>query len=105
MMDINKFYWFKSKTFSRNFVTEVVGLEDWSEINGISQYNCLIGGEYDTINFPVIFKHAEGKRMTDLLEAGWPSLYHISDRVKSVFEENGLTGWKTFPMRILDKKG
>jgi len=32
-------------------------------------------------------------------------MFLISDRMKDAFEENNLTGWKCFPIRLLNKKG
>ena len=39
-----------------------------------------------------------------ILEHGKTSLYLISERLKNLLEENQTTGWKTFPVKVLDKK-
>ena len=65
----------------------------------------LIRGDYRGINFPVIFKQKEGKKFCDILDTGYPSLYLISERMKILLMENNLTGWKTFPIKLYDKKG
>ena len=73
--------------------------------NGINDHWNLIKGKYEGINFPVAFKQEYGKKFADILGTGWPSLYLISDRMKSILEENKLTGWKVFPIKLYDKKG
>ena len=67
----------------------------------------LIKGDYKFIKFPVVFKQDKesGKRFSDILDTGHPNLYLISDRMKTVLEENNLTGWKTYPIKLYDKKG
>jgi hypothetical protein len=73
--------------------------------NGVSDHCNLITGKYKGIDFPVIFKQDSGKNFTDILDTGWSSFYLISDRMKSILEENHLTGWKTFPIKLYNKKG
>jgi len=38
------------------------------------------------------------------LDAGWPSLYLISDNLKTALENNNFTGWKIFDARVFDLK-
>ncbi|HRD54959.1 MAG TPA: hypothetical protein PLC42_01035, partial [Parachlamydiaceae bacterium] len=64
----------------------------------------LIKGDYIDVNFPIIFKHEEGKKLTDILDTGYVGLFLISDKLKVFLEKNQLTGWKTFPIKIYDKK-
>ena len=65
----------------------------------------LIKGRYAEINFPVIFKQKYGKTLTDILDTGWPNLFLISDKMKAILEENKLTGWATFSIKLYDKAG
>ena len=60
-------------------------------------------GKYEGIDFPVIFKQEMGKKWTDILDIDWSNLYLISSKIKAVLEENKLTGWKTFPVKVYDK--
>lgn len=62
--------------------------------------NKLIRGEYNEINFPVIFKQKYGKNFQDVLDTEHPSLYLISDKFKTVLEENFLTGWQIYPIKF-----
>lgn len=64
----------------------------------------LINGQYDEINFPVIFKQEYGKKFHDILDTEWPSRYLISEKMKSILEENSLSGWQTYPIKLYDKR-
>lgn len=58
------------------------------------------------IQFPIVFRHIDGKRMRDLLDMRYTgSHFLISDRLKSILEENRFTGWKCYPIELYDKKG
>ena len=39
------------------------------------------------------------------MNTGWPNLYLISARMKAILEENGLTGWQTFPIKLYNIEG
>jgi hypothetical protein len=65
----------------------------------------LIEGEYNGIDFPIVFKQKYGKKLTDILDTGFPKLYLISEKLKKVIEENKLTGWKIYSIKLFDKKG
>jgi len=65
----------------------------------------LIKGDYTRIDFPVIFKQEYGNKLRDMLDTGLVGLFLISDRMKTILEENNLTGWKTFPIKIYDENG
>jgi len=64
----------------------------------------LITGNYKNIKFPVIFKQNSGKNLLDILDTGHANLFLISEKLKSVLMENELTGWKTYPIKLFDKK-
>lgn len=65
----------------------------------------LAYGEYDDIH-PLIWKQDRnyGNKLRDVLYCS-TSLYLISDRFKSILNESGLTGWKSYPILLYDKKG
>lgn len=65
----------------------------------------LITGDYIGIDFPVTFKQYEGKKLTDVLDTGFAGLYLISEKFKTILEENTLTGWKVYSIKLFDKKG
>jgi hypothetical protein len=103
-MEIKDFFDFESKLVSTTFQVSAVGLNKGK--NEHSEYydqHMLILGNYSDITFPVVFKQGSGKKLQDMLDTCWPSLYLISDRMKAVLEEEGLTGWKSYPVRVFDK--
>lgn len=72
-------------------------------------YDKLIWGNYKDVQFPVIYHElkggSSGKRMRDILDTRYHALYLISGRFKSVLEKSGITGWKSYPIALFDKKG
>lgn len=94
----NIFYEFSSKLLSSTFQAGACGLK------GLDEYRMLVKGNFDEIRMPVVFKQDSGKKFTDILDTGSVSLYLISDRLKKILEENNLTGWETFPIKLYDKK-
>lgn len=104
-MEINDFYKLGSKLSSSTIQAHAVGLEHLSFKDDLAAEWHLILGDYSYIDFPVEFKYQHGKKLEDILDTGWPSLYLISDKLKFVLEENNLTGWKTFNVKVLNKQG
>lgn len=62
-------------------------------------------GEYDGSIHPLIWKQDRdyGNKLRDVLCCG-RSLYLISDRFKNLLNKSGLTGWKSYPIVLYDKK-
>jgi len=96
-MEISDFFDFTSKLVTTTFQASAIGIPKDGARN-------LTLGEYSGIDFPVIFMQGYGHKLTDILDTGYVSFYLISDRMKTILEENGLTGWKCFPIRLFDKK-
>lgn len=101
-MKARDFFSFDSKLLSSTFQARPVGLKN--DKNGLPGYLNLIKGNLEGINFPVVFKQDSGKNLTDILDTGHGSLFLISDHMKNILEENNLTGWRTFPVKLYDKK-
>ena len=40
-----------------------------------------------------------------MINPGFIHLLLISDRFKNLLEENGITGWQTYPIELYDRKG
>ena len=97
------FFYFNDKFAQANFLACTTELK--TDENGKHPEWQLIRGNYDGIDFPVIFKQEGGKKLVDILGTGWCGLYLISDRMKKALKENHLTGWKTYPVKVYDKKG
>ena len=95
-LDMKNFFKLKSKLSSS---TAQVHLTD-KTIDHLR----LIKGDYQGIEFPLVFKHEFGKKFLDILDTGYPGFLIISERIKSALEEHHLSGWKVFSIIILDKK-
>lgn len=109
MININNFFTFSSTLSSLSVHVYPVGLKEFHPIDPDKIYlfdeHRLIQGNYNDILFPVRFKQEYGNKLQDILDTGWAGLYLISDKMKSVLEENNFTGWKTFPVNVLNKQG
>lgn len=104
-MEINRFYRFGSNLFSSTFQAHPVSLTQRKDNDTKISYTAnLIRGIYRDINFPVFFQHKYGTKLHDILDTGVAGLYLISNKLKEVLENNDLSGWKTFSIKILDKK-
>lgn len=100
-MTDNIFFDFDSKYLPSTINTKAFDLK--KDDKGISFHWNLIKGNFNGIEFPVTFEIQSGKNFLDILDTGWPSLYLISDRLKTILEENKLTGWIAFPIKLFDK--
>jgi hypothetical protein len=104
-MNIKEFYSFGEKLFGATLQAHPINLNYQADENGFDDVVRLLMGAYHGIERPVIFKQAYGKRLDDVIRTGHAILYLISDKMKAVLEENCLTGWKTFTVKVLTKKG
>lgn len=101
-MGIETFFDFASRSLSSALQAHAIGLK--TGVNGKDEHWNLIKGIYQGIDFPVIFRQDEGKKLTDILDTGWPNFYLIADRLKNILKDNNLTGWQTFAIKLYDKK-
>ena len=61
-------------------------------------------GNYEGIKFPIYFKHSYGsKKLLDILTTDGV-FWLISEKMKNLLEENRITGWKTYPIKLFYKK-
>jgi len=106
-MKISDFYSFGSKYVSSTIQVGIISSGDSAPIEiGVTPFDeiKLIKGEYDNFVFPLVFKQEYGKKYQDILDTGFAGLNIISDKLKALLEENELTGWKTYNVKILNKK-
>ena len=111
---MEQFYSFGSKGYLTTFAA-VPELSDYAVDNGYYGFHSgrglvpqlVFAQRYPLhIQFPIVYRQCDGKRMRDLLDMRWVgSCFLISDRVKAILETNGFTGWKSYPIRLYDKKG
>jgi hypothetical protein len=104
-MNIQDFYSLDSIYLKSNARLSSKELSVNEDLNGLFDEHRLIMGTYNNIEFPIKFVVEKGKKYEDLLDTFWVSLFLISDNFKNILEENSLTGWKAYPITIIDKKG
>ena len=103
--DMDKFYSFGSKFLSSTFQAHPIGLSNEVDDSGLREHDRLLLGNYEEMDFPVVFKQEYGKKLLDILDTGIAALLLISDFLRDVLEEYSFSGWETFPVRDLNKKG
>ncbi len=109
----NSFYILKAKGPLSDFAVtpdifeKAVREHDFSEKRNIHLQLCW--GEYlEDTQFPIVFHpiRYSGKNFKDVLSLRYGTfVFLISDRFKSLLEGNGITGWKSYPIEVYDKKG
>ena len=68
--------------------------------------NCrIVKGDYTGVELPIIFNQSSGRKWTDVLNPNSVSMYIVSKRFIELLEKNDITGWKSYPIIILDKEG
>lgn len=103
--DIKDFFILSEKFSSSTLQVHPVELNFSEDENRLDDILMLLMGNYSRIKFPVVFRQEYGRKLEDMIRTGHAVLYLISEKMKTVLEENSLTGWKTFDVRILDKQG
>lgn len=108
----NKYYNFTSNGYlvtlavAPVFFEKAIASDDWSEDGGRMIYDHLIRGEHrDYISFPVDFIVTDGKKLRDVIEMRYPFGFLISERIKTIFECAGLTGWRTYDVTVHKNNG
>ena len=100
------FYRLYGKDYSPRNATMQVQLP--AAIDEKKYYRSLLDGHYyPEITFPVIFRQGGyGSRLRDFLISDYGySVTLISSYFKGLLEEHGITGWKSYPAQLFDKKG
>ena len=108
------FFLFRSEGFMTTFTVDAdiyenaFGKDDPDSLEKRRLYDFLLDGNYpEWLEFPVVFRerpHDSGKKLRDIIGPRLcPCL--ISERLKALLEENGITGWKSYPVEIYDRKG
>jgi hypothetical protein len=70
------------------------------EIDGMA----LLRGEF-VADRPVLFRRHLGTVPRDLVMGASVELLLISDHVQSILADGQFTGWSTYPVRLLDRRG
>lgn len=103
----NNYYRFHSNGFlatlsavPRIFQNAILN-DDWTQDGGRYIFPQLIFGEYpETLQFPLEFITRDGKKINNIIETRYPGCFLISEHLKRIFENEGLTGWKTYDIEI-----
>ncbi|MGG5506149.1 MULTISPECIES: hypothetical protein [unclassified Myroides] len=101
-MRSNQFYTFSSKLSSSAIQAHAISLNKEEDENGFFDQHKLIQGAFEG-DYPIVFKQEYGSKLEDVLDTGWPSLFLISNQMKILLEENKLTGWSAFSVKLLGK--
>ena len=105
-MTLKDFYYFGTQGYMTQFYAPCTSID--KKPVGINWEWELLYGRYDNFDMPVIFQQKPsygGNKFTDFLNTGYANLYPISDKVLDILIENNITGWKTYPIEVFDKKG
>ncbi len=110
---IRKFFEFGGALVSTTFSAEPELLSDYRarkeylKVHNLQMALCY--GEYGDLKFPIVYRqpkdHNGNKKMRDVLNPGSIHLPLISDRLKNLLEESGITGWQSYQIELYDKKG
>ena len=69
--------------------------------------NLLNYGDLSRYEFPIVFRQSKtfGSKIHEINPSDGVCYPIVSDRVISILEDNGITGWKTYPIILYDKHG
>lgn len=109
-LTMEDFYYFHSRnyltTFSVSPEIAIKAREDKDYDKSREIRIKLTLGDFEGLEFPVIFREDRdsGKRFRDVLDNRGGEML-ISDRLKQLMIDNNVTGWKSYPIRMYDKRG
>jgi hypothetical protein len=96
------FFEFDSRGSSLKFHAHLIGYNGIH--TGLIPETKLLIGDYIDFSFPIIFKHDKQHKSLDILDTGTATLYLISDKMVNILKSNKFTGWKTFPVTLLNRE-
>jgi hypothetical protein len=97
-MENKEFYFFRLDYSQVNITATTADFD-----SNIDLYDELFYGDYSSIAFPLTYKIMLGSRLHDIVSTDYSCIRLINNKVKTIFEENQFTGYKTFPVIFLDK--
>ena len=109
-LTMEDFYRFESRNYLTTFyaspemVTKAIEDKDYDKSREIG--NKLSLGDFEGFEFPIIFREQRdsGKRFRDVLDNRGGEML-ISDSLKQLLIDNNITGWKSYPIHMYDKRG
>ncbi len=75
--------------------------------NWFRDYNKIGLGIYpEWIEFPIVFRVVRGNKFRDIIDTeSFNTNMLISDRLKDLLEQEKVSGWQSYPIKLYDKKG
>jgi len=68
--------------------------------------NCrIVKGDYTGVVLPIELEQISGRKWTDILNPCSVGMYFVSKRFIDLLYQNNITGWRTYPIIIMDKDG
>lgn len=61
------------------------------------------GEPLENIEYPIGFIVQGGTKLRDVIDMRYTGLMLVSDHIRNIFEENGLTGWKPYDVVVKKK--
>ena len=102
-----KYYVLRSRFDENAFQAPLINDSEWTRRQMVN----LLKGNYEGIHFPLVFKQNKQffqkkgrKQLCDVVETWFAGLYLVSDGLIETLERGGFTGWKTFPITLLNEK-
>lgn len=102
-----------------SYVSACPVLFEYACANNLHGFDCgrhliehLTYADYETktypeyIAFPVVFRVFEGTKLSDVISMRFIGMsVLVSDRFVELLQQNNITGWSTYPIRLIGKKG
>ena len=108
-MNCTNFYRFESRAYGTTFTARPdifeKALKEGRNDFDLHCHKFLFHGDYEYYRFPIVFRQYDGKYLRDFLDLGYPPTCLVSDRVVDLLSENGITGWKKYPITLFNIKG
>lgn len=98
MLSYEDFYEFSSNFSATKYHAYLIGENSVKDAE-----KKLLTCDFEWVKPPLLFRHERQHKAFDVLVSGAPYFFLISTRLKTVLEENKLTGWKTIQIKLFDK--
>lgn len=73
-------------------------------LRSLDEFAVLRGDSVPEVDLPT-FERGDGREPLDLVGTSYSTLWLVSDHLVRTLRENGITGWSTYPLTILDSGG
>lgn len=103
-MDISEFFFMRNLHKNVAFSLSLFSDNEGKKLS-INDWKNILLSNYENVSFPLIYEQDKetGDRLEDMISTSTGILYVISERFKNLLEENNVSGWKTYPVRIKNR--